>query len=207
MKHFILLSFSLLSIIEVTSQTCDTLIVNDAYTSCFSKTLHEPIYVSYKLYKGGGECSRKSMKFCMDDVKETATSKDYSKSGYDKGHLANAADFSGDCVKEEKTFRFYNCVPQKPHLNRGIWKRYETEIRTLSQTDSLLIITGALFGNKKLPNSEVAIPDYCWKVVESLSTLQIYYSFIISNDDQCAYLQINVPELEHQLKYILPLKK
>jgi endonuclease G len=143
----------------------------------------------------------------MDDVKETATSKDYSKSGYDKGHLANAADFSGDCVKEEKTFRFYNCVPQKPHLNRGIWKRYETEIRTLSQTDSLLIITGALFGNKKLPNSEVAIPDYCWKVVESLSTLQIYYSFIISNDDQCAYLQINVPELEHQLKYILPLKK
>ena len=48
------------------------------------------------------------------------------------------------------TFRFYNALPQTPKLNRGIWKHYETEIRKLSQNDSILIITGSIFSNKKI---------------------------------------------------------
>lgn len=39
-----------------------------------------------------------------------ATDKDYLNSGYDAGHLANAEDFAFDRYKEEKTFRYYNCL-------------------------------------------------------------------------------------------------
>jgi endonuclease G len=193
--------------LSIMAQNIDRIISNDVYSSYFNNDLKEPIYVSYKLYKAGGDCSRKSMSFHVDSIRGTSTTKDYVSSGYDEGHLADAADFAYDCKKEEETFRFYNCVPQTPHLNRGIWKHYETEIRKLSQSDSLLVITGSIFGSKKLLNSNVAIPDYCWKVVESLSTKTTYYSFIISNDLECKEANLLIEDLEKKLGYILPLKK
>jgi endonuclease G, mitochondrial len=191
---------------HLNAQTIDTVITNDVYTSYFNKTLHEPVYVTYKVYKGGGNCSRVGMVFKVDDVKNTATPKDYAASGYDEGHLADAADFSGDCIKEEKTFRFYNCVPQTPHLNRGIWKHYESEVRKLSHTDSLLVITGSTFNGSTIPNTNVAIPNYCWKVVQSLTTKKIIYCFIISNDNACMYSDVLILDLEKKLGYNLPIK-
>jgi DNA/RNA endonuclease G (NUC1) len=190
----------------VLAQKWDTIIKNNVYSSYFSKKLHQPVFVVYKLYKGGGDCSRSEMRFKVDEVKNTATDKDYRHSGFDQGHLANAEDFAYDCNKEEKTFRFYNCVPQDPHLNRGVWKYYENRTRDLSQTDSLLIITGSVFGIRNLPGTQVAIPTYCWKVVQSLRTKKIYYSFVISNDDRSTYVNTDIKKLEKWLKYKLPLR-
>ncbi len=208
MKKLILSCLFILGGLNVVfPQSCDTLIVNDVYTSCFNRAFCEPIYVFYKLYHGGGDCSRKGMAFKVDNVKGTATPKDYESSGYDEGHLAPAADFAYDCSIESMTFRFYNCIPQTPHLNRGIWKHYETEVRKLSQTDSLLIITGSIFGGRVIPNTHVAIPDFCWKVVQSLSTKNIYYCFIISNNESCKYMPMSIVDLQTRLKYNLPLKK
>ena len=144
------------------------------YTVNFSNKFHEPLWVSYKLYQGGGECERKSFHFINDiESLQTATNNDYSKSGYDKGHLANAEDFANDCTKDELTFRYYNCLPQTPNLNRGIWKTYETKIREWSQSDSLLVICGGVFGGQKIKN--ISVPDFCWKVVQSLSSKKILF--------------------------------
>ena len=203
----ITLILSLFMATQSFAQKCDTIITNDVYTSCFNKELHNPVYVSYKTYKAGGECSRVGKYFKVDAVKETATPKDYAGSGFDEGHLADAADFSGDCDKEEKTFRFYNCVPQTPHLNRGVWKHYETEIRKLSWTDSLLVITGSIFGDKTIPNTKVAIPDYCWKIAQSLTDKRIIYCFIISNDLECKYQSLTIGELQSKLNYLIPYNK
>ena len=127
------------------AQQVDSVIVTDIYTSYVSFSLHEPLYVKYKLYKGGGACKRKGLSFKTAGFREGAKPKDYKGNGYDEGHLANAEDFAGDCKKENETFRFYNCLPQTPKLNRGIWKTWETDIRKESQTDSLLIFCGGAF--------------------------------------------------------------
>ena len=91
---------------------------------------------------GGGDCDRSRFRFKNDTDIEMAEQEDYSKSDFDMGHLANAEDFAFDCKKDEMTFRFYNCLPQYPNLNRGAWKRWENTIRKDSRLDSLRIICG-----------------------------------------------------------------
>src|SRR5262245_38069533 len=111
------------------------------YKANFSNKYCEPLYVSYFLHKGGGDCNRSSFRFKNDiDSLQTATDNDYAGSSYDKGHLANAEDFAFDCEKDELTFRYYNCLPQTANLNRGVWKKNETLIRKWSQHEKLYII-------------------------------------------------------------------
>jgi endonuclease G len=176
------------------------------YTVNFSNALHEPLWVSYKLYSGGGECSRTKFRFRNDiDSLQTATDKDYARSGYDKGHLANAEDFAYDCTKDELTFRYYNCLPQTPNLNRGVWKINETAIRQLSQTDSLLIICGGTFSKKKI--GRIAVPDHCWKVVQSLSTKKILFCGWFTNTSQATVTEIPLAELIKRTGEELRLKQ
>ena len=160
------------------------------------------MYVKYKLYKGGGDCDRNQFDFIIDDIPNTATSFDYNHSGFDQGHLCNAEDFAYDCMKEAITFRFYNCIPQYPNLNRGIWKSYEHKIRKLSQTDSLLIFCGGIYNDQKIPNTKVYIPDKCWKVVYSLSSGDILYCLLFTNkQNENTVENITLEQLEYLTGY------
>lgn len=99
----------------------DTIIDMQVYKSYFNYALKEPLYVTYHLFKGGGNCDRDAQNFNFKKCGiDTATSADYENSSYDRGHLANAEDFASDCANEEKTFCYFNCVPQTVKLNRGI---------------------------------------------------------------------------------------
>lgn len=162
------------------SQSVDTIITTPIYTSYYSYKTHTPLFVVYKLYKGGGVCSRKGMNFESDKVLQTSTYDDYNHSGYDIGHLCNAEDFAFDCDKEKSTFKFYNTIPQRPNLNRGIWSKYESSIRKLSQTDSLLIICGGYNFIGKI--GKTMIPTICFKIVRNLNTKDTKY-YIFNNDD------------------------
>jgi endonuclease G len=203
-KILILITLVTFFCLEVVAQIKpDTIISNDAYKSYFSYKFKEPLYVSYKLYKGGGECSRAAFHFKNDTKIVMAKQSDYSHNGYDEGHLANAEDFAGDCTKDELTFRFYNCLPQTANLNRGIWKHWETIIRNESQTDSLFIICGGIFQDgKTMGDDKVAVPNYCFKIVKSLSTKRITHIFLFTNkeeDNICEIKTLN--ELEEFSEY------
>lgn len=163
------------------SQKVDTIINSNIYKSYYNYNLKQPLFVIYKLYKGGGSCSRKGLTFKTGGIKSSATQTDYHKSGYDQGHLANFEDFASDCKNGELTFRYYNVIPQCPNLNRGVWKMYEFMIREISQKDSLLIIAGGTSYNKKIGNG-LYVPDYCWKIVYSLSKKTIIYALYFKND-------------------------
>jgi endonuclease G len=176
------------------------------YKVDFSNTFHAPRYISYILYKGGGDCKRENFHFKNDEPKlQCATDDDYKGSHYEKGHLANAEDFAYDCTKDELTFRYYNCLPQTVNLNRGIWKKNETQIRKWSQTDKLYIICGGFFGNKKI--GKVAVPSYCWKVVQSVSTKKILFCGWFSNTTQATLEEISLKELERRIKSTVILLK
>jgi len=176
------------------------------YKANFSNEFREPRYVSYYLYKGGGDCDREKFRFKNDDARlSCATDEDYKGSNYDKGHLANAEDFASDCTNDELTFRYYNCLPQTANLNRGVWKTNETLIRKWSQTDKLYIICGGFFGNNKIGN--ITVPSYCWKVVQSTSTKKVLYCGWFSNTDHATVEEISIPELEAKLKSRIILLK
>lgn len=190
------------------SQKVDTVIKNKVYESHFSYKLKQPVFVKYKLYKGGGNCNRSQFTFKTGGVR-SATKDDYVGSGFDIGHLANAEDFAYDCKKEELTFRFYNAIPQYPNLNRGIWKTIENRIRELSQTDSLLIICGGIYVNEpgnKIPNTQVQIPKYCWKVVKSLTTGHIIICVAFTNEKENNSIKyLTLERLKALLKYKIPI--
>lgn len=185
-------------------QKCDTVIATSIYKSYYSQKLKAPLYVSYALYKGGGNCSRSSDRFISGGVKQTASKKDYLHTNYDEGHLANAEDFANDCTNEELTFRWFNCLPQTPKLNRGIWKVWETEIRKLSQKDTLFISCGGDFKNCKFIGQGVAVPNNCWKTVKNRKGDFIYVLWF-PNDESDAVEKITIAELRKRIEFNLEL--
>ena len=112
MKNLITL-FLIASYLTVSAQQIkiDTVINTGIYKSYFNYSLKEPLYVTYTLYKGGGDCTREALTFKECGIK-SASDQDYAGNSFDKGHLANAEDFANDCDNEAKTFCYYNCVPQ-----------------------------------------------------------------------------------------------
>lgn len=147
----------------------DTCISEKAYKSYYSYKIEGPSFIVYKLYHGGGNVSRSKFKFSSP-----LPHFEYSHSGYDKGHMANAEDFAYNAELDEATFRYYNALPQRPHLNRGCWKVQETKIREMSQKDSLLIVCGGC-------DYTGLIPGRCFKVVYSLTTGKLVDAMIFTN--------------------------
>lgn len=91
----------------------------------------------------------------------------YSRSGYDRGHLAPAADFSWNQKALEESFYLTNIAPQKPRLNRDAWKRLENKVRRWAcGEDRVTVITGPLLpSNPKLLKNELLIPESFFKLV------------------------------------------
>jgi endonuclease G len=167
--------------------------------------LEEPLYVSYKLSKGGGDCNRSKFKF-KNDTKLSLADDEYTNSGFDRGHLANAEDFANDCKKDELTFRYYNCLPQTPNMNRGVWKITETEVRSISQKEDLLIVCGGIW-QTKTKKKGMYIPDMCWKVVYSYKQSKVIKVVLYTNKDKDSTSKnITLSELEKMLGYKVPLK-
>ena len=176
------------------------------YKVNYSNALHAPRHVRYYLYKGGGNCNRDHFSFKNDDPRlQCATDEDFKGSSYEKGHLANAEDFAYDCIKDEHTFRYYNCLPQTANLNRGIWKSKEAQIRKWSQTEKLYIICGGYFKDRKI--GDIAVPSYCWKVVQSVSSKKILFCGWFSNTNQATLEEISVATLESRLESKIILLK
>ena len=191
------------------AQKVDTILTTDIYKSYFSYKYKLPLYVSYRLYKGGGNCGRKSDNFKNTRMIDMATAKDFAGSGFDQGHMASAEDFAYDCIKQEATFRFENLLPQYPNLNRGIWKSGENDVREMSQTDSLKIIAGGKFG-KKTFGKKVGIPNYCFKIVISLTTNQVTHVYWYTNKVKDNIMQeITIEALfdKKHLGYVIDLEK
>jgi endonuclease G len=98
----------------------------------------------------------------------TASDADYYKSGYDRGHLAPAADMSWSAQALRESFYYSNVSPQKPAFNRGVWKKLEMLVRSWAQTHSVVYVaTGPVLYDtlKKIPHTAVSVPEYFYKAV------------------------------------------
>lgn len=62
----------------------------------------------------------------------TAALSDYKYSGYDRGHLAPAADMHWSRQSMSESFFLSNMSPKKPGFNRGIWRKLEAVVRNFA---------------------------------------------------------------------------
>ena len=91
---------------------------------------------------------------------------DYTGMGFDRGHIAPAADMTFDKTAMSESFYLTNMMPQVPGNNRGIWKYLEENVRYWAQVKGeVYVITGALFEGQVKMMNKVAIPSHVYKIV------------------------------------------
>jgi endonuclease G len=113
----------------------------------------------------------------------SATLLDYRGSGYDRGHLAPAADFSFNTTAMSESFYMSNISPQNPSFNRGIWKELESLARKWGNNSSIYVVTGPLLDDysSTIGINNVCVPEYYYKVIyDPLEKKMI--SFILPNE-------------------------
>lgn len=185
-------------------------IVHKNYTTVFSKSLKYPILVEWWVTKSGLECANpvtRKDKFIPDPLlkKDSDVAEDYVGSGFDRGHLAPAADnrCKGADVMEESFF-FTNMAPQYPGLNRGQWKNLEEWTRYLAtQNDSVFVQAGCVGDVKKVKS--LSIPSHCWKVISVKKTGETTSYWFPNVSEKSVSFEMHMIDKE-ELKKKLPVK-
>lgn len=98
-----------------------------------------------------------------------AYTSDYTKSGYDRGHMAPAADMKWSRQAMEESFFMSNICPQNPNLNRGDWNDLEEKSRQWAKKyGAVYIACGPIYDTKRpkrIGNNKIAVPDAFYKVI------------------------------------------
>lgn len=140
------------------------------YSLAYSEEHEQALWVFYELERHETHAiAKRKDDFRQDPLVRTGSASlaDYKASGYDRGHLAPAADmaFSEEAISE--SFYMSNMSPQEPSFNRGIWKKLEAQFREWAAADgSLYIVTGPVLvaGLAKIGNNEVSVPNFYYKL-------------------------------------------
>ena len=164
-------------------------IVRHAYYSLsYNEKYEQANWVYYTLtdsmvIHGGAE---RTNKFKVDPLVSTGSAKssDYTKSGYDRGHLCPAADMGFSPISMEESFLMSNIAPQAPDFNRGIWKELESEVRTWAKKDhKLFVVAGPVFNDNKgtIGPDNVLVPGYFYKVIYEETDQPKIIAFVFPN--------------------------
>lgn len=149
----------------------EQIIRHTGYTVSYNQTWRLPNWVAYELTREETKgTATRTNKFIVDpSVKGvSATNQDYSRSGFDRGHMAPAGDMKWSSTVMKESFYFSNMCPQVPALNRGRWKDLEEQVREWAVEDSALVIVCGPLVDKKdsaIGHNRVAVPHAFFKVV------------------------------------------
>jgi endonuclease G len=133
-----------------------------------------PVWVAYKVTPDDDYISPKRPSHFEVDyaTKSKVRPDDYTRSGYDRGHLAPnyAIGSRYGRVAQLETFKMSNIAPQKAGLNRGYWKDVEElESKKGEYSDrfeEIWVICGCIWdSDKTFVGGKVEIPDYFYKII------------------------------------------
>lgn len=185
----------------------EQVIHHTGYTVSYNSDWRLPNWVGYELTRQEVQgTAKRSNRFTTDPLVDgpMATNQDYTRSGYDKGHMAPAADMKWGNTVMKESFYFSNICPQHPELNRRRWKDLEDKIRDWSVADSAIVIICGPIVNKApqtIGKNQVTIPQHFFKVILSpYSSSPKAIGFIFSNKRSVAPLQdyvVSVDSIEN----------
>lgn len=175
----------------------DSIIEREGYALGYIEKHEQPAWVQYIMT--GEEVSRRAAKRCDDfrpdpDVPTgSATPQDYTRSGYDRGHLAPAADMSFSVKTMSESFFMSNMSPQAPQFNRGIWSKLEKQVRHFATREKrIVVVTGPILPAEKtitIGANKVTVPQYYYKVIYDTTPPEKMIGFVLPNKGSNADLR------------------
>lgn len=143
----------------------------EGFALSFNRQNRTPNWVAWELLgdETAGVHSR-SDKFWQDQaLADCPESGDYTRSGYDRGHMCPAADQKWSDRAMQDCFVMANMCPQAHALNAGAWKTLEEKERQWAQRDSaLVIVAGPVYDAsdiKTIGKNPVRVPSAFFKVL------------------------------------------
>lgn len=150
----------------------EQVIRHEGYTVSYNSDYKIANWVAYKLTADEAKSKKaeRSNKFVPDPQVKGATAEngDYTRTGFDRGHMAPAGDMKWSARAMRESFYFSNICPQKPGLNRGVWKELEEQSRLWAMDNGAVwIVTGPVISGdlKRLGKNGVGIPASFYKVI------------------------------------------
>ncbi len=164
------------------------------YTVSYNQDWNEPNYVAWEVNsKELNKNVNRDDNFLADptlDFKSAVISRDYSGSGYDRGHMCPAADNLYSRQTMEECFYMTNMCPQNHMLNQGRWNDLEIKCREWTKKYGQLYITcGPIFDETKKARyigreHKVRVPDSFFKVILlNNGSKPRAVGFLFDNDD------------------------
>lgn len=205
------------------SDTQYQLIQHEHYSLAYSEKHEQAVWVAYELtnVQLQEKVAQRRNDFREDPsvLSSSASLKDYHKSGYDRGHLAAAADFAFSTLGMSQSFFMSNMSPQVPAFNRGVWKKLEESSRNWAMENaSIYVICGGLLSDscQNIGVNEVAVPRYFYKILldyslpgikaigflmENKASEKALHSYVVSIDSIEILTGLDFfPELEDHLE-------
>ena len=119
---------------------------NDNLLIAFDTRNKNPVFVVERLLPNNkhssGAAIRKNKRFYEESTLapyHRSRNHHYRNSGYDRGHLAPAADFPFNDDEMNDTFALTNASPQMPRFNRTMWLRLEEFVRSVAEKESAAV--------------------------------------------------------------------
>jgi len=174
----------------------ETLIEHPGFMLVYSEQHEQAYWVGYELTREEtmGTFSRTD-RFYEDPKVSTgsANNKDYAGSGFDRGHLAPAADMAWSEESMKASFYYSNMSPQLPGFNRGVWKRLEELVRNWADRhEYIYVVTGPVLSSPDLPTigeNQVAVPKFYYKVIIDYSPPEFRgIGFVLANESSSLHL-------------------
>lgn len=166
----------------------DLLLSRRGFSLGYSQQHKQALWVCYILTVEDVEKTkvRRSNKFKVDPAVlfRPVLPGDYTHTGFDRGHLAPAADMAYSIETMEHSFYMTNISPQRPGCNRGIWKRLESQIRKwAAKEEKICVVTGPLFqqGDPVMGKAEIPVPYAFYKAVLDMTPPMKMIAFIVPN--------------------------
>lgn len=151
--------------------TTGQIVHHSSYSLSYNEKYEQAEWVAYELnVKHISNSNLKRPLFELDKKVKTKSAhyKNYSNSGYNKGHLCPAADRKYSKEAFNETFLMSNVSPQTYEFNSGIWNNLEQKTRYWAQKyKQLYVITGGILepGLKTIGTEKVAVPNYFYKII------------------------------------------
>ncbi len=187
------------------SKTNKEIVRHEAFILNYQEEYELASWVLHRLVKEAAYGREgRSNEFLPDPLVESgsAVTQDYSRSGYDRGHLCPAGDFRHNRTLEDETFYMSNMSPQKPDFNRGIWSDLENKVRSwVKKRGELIIVTGPIL-KKGLPTigrmNQIAVPEKFYKIIYDPSKEEAI-AFLFPNEGSVELVKsftVSIDELE-----------
>jgi len=168
------------------------------YTLSYNEKYEQADWVAYELTKASIKLPnvKRAKNFKPDYSVDTGSAfhRDYSHSGYTRGHLAPAGDMAFSIEAMQESFFMSNMSPQLEAFNGGVWRELEETVRDWAyDNDRIFVVTGPILKEgikKRIGDNGVGVPHRFFKLVLDISGKEKKgLGFVIANELQEAHLK------------------